>query len=166
MKLAKVLLSCCFVLSLLPACGVSLNGTSEINSARVSPNSATPQLIFENFRECIISGALSSHSKHFQQIKEKCFEEQLRQCQTQSSDESELCVREFRALSENILKNAKFVECDSGYCTLVFWAVGRENFCHELFLHIVRWIWFAIACVHFRKGLVSYTFHPQIIHEP
>lgn len=120
MKSAKVLFAWCVAISTISACQNSMSSISETNSTRVSESLPTAQVLFENFRACIISRALNSSSEKFNLIKQECNKKNLEQCRSDDSIQHDLCVREFKSLSADILKYAKAVDCDSGYCTLTY----------------------------------------------
>jgi hypothetical protein len=120
MKSAKVLFSWCVAISTISACQNPMSSISVTNSTRVSESLPTAQVLFENFRACIISRAMNSSSEEFSLIKQDYYKKNLEQCRSDDSTNHDLCVRDFKILSADILKYAKAVDCDSGYCTLTY----------------------------------------------
>jgi hypothetical protein len=66
-------------------------------------------------RDCLISEFLRNHRGNFSQIKAKCYSAGLSKCGGQSS-----CEAEYAAATEELMSKATGVDCDSGYCSVLF----------------------------------------------
>ncbi|NBX17722.1 MAG: hypothetical protein EBR09_10185 [Proteobacteria bacterium] len=102
------------------ACGSSAENSvvRSVESLKPEPltDSGDTRLQNQNsLRDCMISGFLAHHRAQFSQIKAKCYSAGLSKCGGQSS-----CETEYAASTEELMKKATGVDCDSGYCSVLF----------------------------------------------
>lgn len=98
------------------ACGLNSSPTNAtVQSREVHPSSDTQTSIRESFKDCVVSLQLKNHLVPFDSIKKSCHREGLARCAGVSK-----CELEFESATQEIMKRGKSVDCDSGYCTILF----------------------------------------------
>lgn len=98
------------------ACGFnSTSITANVQSRGVHPSSDTQNAIRETFKDCVISLHLKNNRVPFDSIKKSCHAEGLAQCAGVSK-----CESEFESATQEVMTRGKSVDCDSGFCTILF----------------------------------------------
>lgn len=103
-------------LVMVSACGNSVSSESKVTeSAHAYHHSDTPEKFEDSLKECFISKHLDSYRVEFDVIKAQCFETELAKCEGDAA-----CETQFRAATQELMTHATGVDCDSGYCSVLY----------------------------------------------
>lgn len=101
--------------TLFAACGAQRFSSSVTSSTRASQRMDTQDEMRQSFESCLVSAFEANHRTPFEKIKEDCRAAGLARCQGEAS-----CEAAFEVAIHETMTHGRSVDCDSGYCTILY----------------------------------------------
>jgi hypothetical protein len=101
---------------ILAACGSETSANNSL--ARIQEAKKAPLIraeVKKSFEDCLISEKLKNSRMSFVAIKNSCHASELAKCKG-----AKACESDFKTVTEEVMSRATGVDCDSGYCTILY----------------------------------------------
>lgn len=102
--------------TLFAACGAQRFSSSSVASRiDTSHRMNTQDELRQSFESCLVSTFEANHRMPFEKIKDDCRAAGLARCQGEAS-----CEAAFEVAIHETMTHGRSVDCDSGYCTILY----------------------------------------------